>query len=131
MDKPRITNKEAQSYSKCCEITGNAGSAGDRACLDLLDARRRIAELEQGIAAIGSAMGSDRLTPIEIERLVYEGNAKAEKLEKDAERWRWWMSPNERNIAGVVEGSLAGWSKAEWDAFVDQKIAAQRQKEGE
>ncbi len=52
-------------------------------------------------------------------------------LEADAERWRWWMSGKERDIAGLLEGSLVGWNKAEWDAFVDEKIAAQRQKEGE
>jgi len=86
--------------------------------LDLDYARRRIAELEQGIAAIGSAMGSDRLTPIEIERLIREGNTKATQmysefaaardrvaeLEKDAERLNWLESRKDD----------IGWNAKSW-----------------
>jgi hypothetical protein len=56
--------------------------------------------------------------------------AQVKEWRKDAERWQWWMASETRDTKGFLDGCLAGWTKAEWDKFVDEKIAAQRQKEG-
>ena len=63
---------------------------------------------------------------------VAELEAALAEARKDGERWRWWMADYKRDIAGLFDGVAQGWSKAQWDDFVDGKIAAaaaEREKE--
>lgn len=112
---------------------------------DLLrDAKNRIAELEQGICAIGSAMGSDRMTVIEIEQAIRRGNERAEAMadqiemlriesEKHKEAVQRWLETY-RAIA-VAAGATDPWSLPkdatapdDWKAYkyLSDRVAAVR-----
>jgi hypothetical protein len=42
-------------------------------------------DLKRGIAAIGSALGSDRMSTLEIERAIFKGNEKAQEIFEENE----------------------------------------------
>ncbi len=84
-----------------------AMAAADHA---LEEAAKRIKELEQ-------AMESQK-----DEWLSW--NAKREDLERNAERWNWWMSDAPKDIQTYLFGCREKWTAEQWNAWADAAIRA-------
>lgn len=112
MSKQRVSNSQLQAIIRSEKAIHVARRA---IAQDLLDERFKLAAAQSDIAAIGSAMGSAKLTAVEIERLIHEGNVKASKMYTDLAETREKLAAAQqrcRDLEGALKDAVDYIDKA-------------------
>lgn len=61
--------------------------------------------------------------------LTWQAASAQVPADRDAERWRWWMSDAPKDLNGFMQGVREHWTMDQWNAWVDAEMLAAELKE--